>query len=786
MTITGSGTSADPYIIYTLDDLALIGTSPYTLNKYFKLNNDIDASPTQDPSYNGGTGWNPIGNSTTKFSGNFNGNNKTISGLFINKPTTDNIGLFGYTTTGFSIYNLILEVDITGQNNVGGLLGYYDEVSNSDGDRVWGITVHGEVTGNNQVGGIVGVKAHYGYIDDCYSDAVVSGANQVGGIFGQLLNLGYRGIVKYCDFDGVVNISGSRGGLIGGEANQDVTYCNAYGELNASATSDYIGGIIGYDISEDISYCNCYSNITGRNYVGGIVGTKTKYNAISFCRAYGVITGNERVGGIAGHHGTRGYGSTLQDCYFRGEINATGNYVGGIAGSCSWLIQRCLVSSDTVINSPNSSYVGGIVGLGNHGPINNCINLIDINGIDYVGGIAGKKELYDSYVEVQNYGNITGRDYVGGITGYFSNYDYAQDHKQCINYGNITGRNYVGGIAGRCDCRNWECYNRGKVSGQNNVGGIFGHLYSKYISRAYNTGQVIGTGTGIGGLVGSISGSGGDTNSFWDVETSGIAISARGTGKTTAEMKTQSTYTGWDFTTPVWLINPIFNDGYPYLNIPKFIRVLSPNGITSTEGLGIPLIRITVIHIMANGVPSTLLFGIPKLSAILRIQGIDGTIQLGIFKTLMEVALKGKGIKLLDFGTLKTLMEVRVVDGGIPSSIELGIPMAMYQISPEGIDNSITMGTITLIWDEFIRPNGLDSFISFGELVTYIRYWKENIEFTLKGSKTNFDQVGGDIRFLIETPSTEFELKKPTTRFELIQPRAGTKLKSQTIFELRK
>jgi len=55
------------------------------------------------------------------------------------------------------------------------------------------------------------------------------------------------------------------------------------------------------------------------------------------------------------------------------------------------------------------------------------------------------------------------------------------------------------------------------------------------------------------------------TNCFWDTETSGQATSDGGTGKTTAEMKTQSTFTdaGWDFTTPIWTIQAEINDGYP-------------------------------------------------------------------------------------------------------------------------------------------------------------------------------------------------------------------------------
>jgi len=54
------------------------------------------------------------------------------------------------------------------------------------------------------------------------------------------------------------------------------------------------------------------------------------------------------------------------------------------------------------------------------------------------------------------------------------------------------------------------------------------------------------------------------TDCFWDTETSGKSSSDGGTGKTTSEMKTKSTFTAWDFdTTPVWTIEP--GNSYPYL-----------------------------------------------------------------------------------------------------------------------------------------------------------------------------------------------------------------------------
>ena len=97
---TGSGTGADPYLIYDIYGLQGMGGF---LSNTFGLHNDIDASTAS--SWNSDTGFTPIGNSSTPFTGTFNGNSYTISNLFINLPTTDNVGLFGYTS-GATIENV--------------------------------------------------------------------------------------------------------------------------------------------------------------------------------------------------------------------------------------------------------------------------------------------------------------------------------------------------------------------------------------------------------------------------------------------------------------------------------------------------------------------------------------------------------------------------------------------------------------------------------------------------------------------------------------------------------
>ncbi len=102
-----------------------------TLDGNYILSNDIDASPTSD--WNDGAGWLPIGTEAAPFTGIFDGGWYTISGLFIDRGTTDYVGLFGYVDGGEISNAGLVDVDVTGQGHVGGLVGKNSsgEVENS-------------------------------------------------------------------------------------------------------------------------------------------------------------------------------------------------------------------------------------------------------------------------------------------------------------------------------------------------------------------------------------------------------------------------------------------------------------------------------------------------------------------------------------------------------------------------------------------------------------------------------------------------------------------------------
>ena len=92
-----------------------------------------------------------------------------------------------------------------------------------------------------------------------------------------------------------------------------------------------------------------------------------------------------------------------------------------------------------------------------------------------------------------------------------------------------------------------DCYSTSAVTGNGHVGGLVGENWKGTVTTSYSTSSVTGS-EDVGGLVGWNE-EGTITMGFWDTETSGLNISAGGTGKTTVEMQTESTFleTGWDF-----------------------------------------------------------------------------------------------------------------------------------------------------------------------------------------------------------------------------------------------
>lgn len=181
-----------------------------------------------------------------------------------------------------------------------------------------------------------------------------------------------------------------------------------------------------------------------------------------------------------------------------------------------------------------------------------------------IGGLVGFNigTISDCSIATRQAYDIKGDAYVGGLVGYNS-YGTIQ---RCFSKGGIYGNSNVGGLIGyNASSTVLDCYSTVSVCAENGyVGGLIGLNISSSVDNCYSSGFVeYYLHARPGGLVGGNT-SGNITDSFWDIESSCIDISAGGQGKTTAEMKTKSFFTnaGWDFTN-TWYI---LNNEYPKLH----------------------------------------------------------------------------------------------------------------------------------------------------------------------------------------------------------------------------
>lgn len=178
--------------------------------------------------------WEPIGNTTNKYMGTFDGNNKTITNLYINANQKYS-GLFGYTYIS-TIKNLtFVNANVTNTNSFTGILvgygygGTYQNIMTS---------ISCEVYGGDGTGGIAGKLAGNAY--NCVNYATVQGKEQVGGLFSSY------------------------------DSSKSITACANYGKVTASSL--WVGGLVGYFKSGTIQDCANYGDVKGANCVAGMVG----------------------------------------------------------------------------------------------------------------------------------------------------------------------------------------------------------------------------------------------------------------------------------------------------------------------------------------------------------------------------------------------------------------------------------------------------------------------------------------------------------------------------------
>ncbi|MES2219298.1 MAG: hypothetical protein V4501_12920, partial [Pseudomonadota bacterium] len=212
-----AGSSSNPYQITDIYGLQGLGSSTAMLSSYAALVSSFSASGTSSWTNALGTGFTPIGNYTTAFTGNLQGNGKTVSNLTINFNTTNSvlIGLFGNVSNA-SIANVTLSnPTITGFQWVGALVG--NGATSTTTSLTNDFVIGGSVTGVNYVGGLVGVDR-----------MTISNSGSSANVFG-------------------INSGTNIGGLVAGifDANWGISGSYSTGTVSAS-TSTNVGGFLGY------------------------------------------------------------------------------------------------------------------------------------------------------------------------------------------------------------------------------------------------------------------------------------------------------------------------------------------------------------------------------------------------------------------------------------------------------------------------------------------------------------------------------------------------------------
>jgi len=486
----GDGSSGSPYQITNVEKLQCVGDSAH-LDKHFQLQNDIDASGTS--SWNGGSGFDPIGESNYQntFTGTFDGNGYTISGLYINR-NSDYVGLFGRVGSGPGDGRVeavrVENVDIIGSRYVGGLVGLnYGTVTTS--------YVSGSISGDSYVGGLIG-DDRGGTVSKSYVSVTVSGDRYVGGLVGQ------------------------SGGTVTG------SYAN--GSISANF---FVGGLLGYNDDGSVSTSYATGTVSGSSEVGGLVGYS---NSGTTTNSYWDTesSGEDSSDGGTGLTTSRMQGSSATSNMGGFDFSGTWETVENSEGDTTGDGYPVLQSSDRkaqLITQDVWTYAGGDGSESNPYEIANWHHLdnihqnfdkefvltadLDSNTAGYSSVVSNPSNGFDPIGDSNTpfTGTFDGDNHTitnltidRGSTNYVGLFGYV-DGGTVQNVGvervDITGRAEVGGLVGQSSGTVTGSYATGAVSGSDDVGGLVGNNFGGSVKKSYATGDVSGS-TDVGGLIG--------------------------------------------------------------------------------------------------------------------------------------------------------------------------------------------------------------------------------------------------------------------------------------------
>ncbi|MBD3768171.1 MAG: hypothetical protein IE928_09550, partial [Gammaproteobacteria bacterium] len=477
-----TGADGSAYTITTaeqLQNINLVASDGFD----YKLSNYIDLTAI--------TNWTPIGNDTTKFTGNFDGLGNTISNLGVTGGNY--LGLFGYTL-GANIENLTLDgVNIVSTGGwLGGLAGRADNTSIRN-VSVTGISeISSTLTGDVRAGGLVGLLLGNSSLETVSSSATVTAAdgNRVGGLVGESVNN-----------SGTVNVSQATA-------------------TGVTTGKERVGGLIGYaNVGTNISNSSATGDVYGLTSVGGLVGFLNRSTILNSTASGDVI-------GRLVDNGSSGF--------------VTVSKLGGLVGSTSFDAARSSIEDSHATGAvrleqanPDANLIngfgtfGGLVGEAAYTDISDSTASGTVSAIKSSGGLVGQLLAESTITASQASGAViqlvssTSKNRIGGLVGYVGADGVIDQSSASGEIQLQSGAYEVGGLVGRADngVQISQSHATGNIIGGANssdIGGLAGDLNSAQVSGSYavNTITLSENARSVGGLVGIGTGSSVITQSY--------------------------------------------------------------------------------------------------------------------------------------------------------------------------------------------------------------------------------------------------------------------------------
>ena len=448
-----------------------------------------------------------------------------------------------------------------------------------------GVYLVGGLVGCNYYHGEGGVPARSGIVTYCYSTGAVSGVEDVGGLVGDRSD-GYGPIAITNSFWDMETSGQSRMCGENSYPNCNDSYGRTTAEMQTATTFleagwDFMGETEnGPNEVWKIVEGQTYPLLSWQKYGGGtgepnnpyLIYTAEHLNALGaepndYDKCFKLMADIDLSGYVYDRAviapDVNDFESGFQGASFVGVFDGNGHVISHLTirgdsylalfGELGWGQSEITnLGLEAVDVNGTGDYIGGLVGdnLGGYS-IRSCCSTGIVSGNFRVGGLVGRNGNNDPFVRSWGIpgGTVTGSYSTGTVKGDWSigglvgeNYGTVQN---CYSLAVVTGVTTIGGLVGVNGYWYWdrECERWGIPSDD-----CLDIAIPGTISNSYSIGAVVGTGS-TGGLVDGSNGYGPIIGSFWDIENSGQATSNGGTGLTTAEMQTASTFldTGWDF-----------------------------------------------------------------------------------------------------------------------------------------------------------------------------------------------------------------------------------------------